>query len=188
MWGALGALGDSDLDAAVKGATMEGLRDNPFSKGNLARANTTEFEKGMGDLAGTRSGLEADMVRRGLSDTGLASELGAEAEMAARAGIAGAQRQNTLDFAEKGAAVKRENVQMAQNLAKDLASRGVDIENLRMQREQLAQQLKQQRAAGGGGGSNTIEIMNPDGSMSEVPLDILDMVLNMGEGGYDYDE
>lgn len=187
MWGALGGIGDPELDSAVKGATMGLLKENPWDKAALARAQTTNFETGMGDLRSTQEGINADLVRRGLSDTGLGAELGAEAEMAARAGVSAANRQTSQEFAQQGAKFKQDAAAQAQSLASDLAKRGVDIENLRMQREQLARQIQAQRAAGGGGAS-TIEIMNPDGSVSEVPLDILDMVLGMGEGGYDYDE
>lgn len=182
MWGALGSLGDANLDAAVKGATMEQLNDNPFSKEALAAANVGEFEKGMADLQGTRRSLDSDLIRRGMFSGGLAGELGQEAEMAARAGISSAQRQNSLDFAEKGAAHKAQAIQQAQSLAKDLASRGVDLENLRMQRESLAQQMAA-RGGGGGGGDESIEIVNPDGSVSTIPLNVLDLVLGMEEGG-----
>jgi hypothetical protein len=51
-----------------------------------------------------------------------------------------------------------------------------------MQRDQFAQQMARS-GGGGGGGDESIEIVNPDGSVSNIPLNILDLVLGMEEGG-----
>jgi hypothetical protein len=108
----------------------------------------------------------------------------AEAETATRAEIASGQRANEQEMRDKGVAQKQAALQQAQGLASDLAKRGVDIESLRMNRESLAQQIAQaKRQGGGGGGDEMLELVNPDGSVSQVPMSMLEMVLDMEEGG-----
>lgn len=181
MTAKFGGIGDPELDAALKGQVMQQLSDNPFSDEVRSRADTSAFEQGMADLKGTRSATDADLMRRGMFGTGLAGELGQEAEMSARASVAEKQRSNMVEFKKLGAEQKQQAIASAQTLASDLARRGIDIESLKMQREQM----EASRGGGGGGGraDDTIEITNPDGSVSTVPLNILDLVLGMEEGG-----
>jgi hypothetical protein len=55
-----------------------------------------------------------------------------------------------------------------------------------MNREQLAQQLAQaKRGGGGGGGGQMLELMNPDGTVSQVPMEIAMMTFDLLEGGYE---
>lgn len=181
MWGALGALGDPELDTAVKGATMKNLTADPFGADALRAANVGTFESGMSQVGAGRAAMEADLARRGITGPAAAAMI-AEQEAAGRANIATGQRENMLTMKEKGAQYNLQSAQQAQALASDLAKRGVDIETLRMNREQLARQIQQARRAGAGG-DEMLEIMNPDGTTSQVPMNILSMVLDFEEGG-----
>jgi hypothetical protein len=181
-WGAIGALGDAEIDAALKGAVLGGLKGTEFTPEKEAIAQGQAYDQGMASLKGQRADIEADLARRGMSNTGVAAELGAEAETAARANIADQQRTNMMEFAKLRTEEKQAAIGAAQNLAQALASRGVDLENLRMQREQIAMQP---RGGGGGGGKddNMVTIDNGDGTTSEVDLRLVDLMLSMGEGG-----
>jgi hypothetical protein len=180
-WGALGDIGDAELDAALKGAVMNGLNGTEFTAEKEAIAQGQNFDQGMAGLKSQRSAIEADMARRGLSNTGVAAELGAEAETAARGQIADQQRATMMEFSKLRSEEKQAAISAAQNLAQQFAQKGIDLENLRMQREQLAIQSK--RGGGGGGDDNMIEIDNGDGTTSQVDLRLVDLMLNMGEGG-----
>jgi hypothetical protein len=181
LWGALGSLGDSELDAMVKAQTMGMMKDNPYGAAALEGAKAAEFERGMAGLGGQKEAMAADLARRGISGPAAAAMM-AEMEAGTRAGIADRQSQAESDMRDKGAAWQQQAVQTAQALSSELANRGVNIETLRMNREQLARQIQQAQRAGAGG-DDTIEIVNPDGSVSQVPLNILGMVLDMEEGG-----
>jgi len=180
VWGALGSLGDSELDQAVKSATMANL-ENPFGEEATRQAQTGVFESGMAGLGAQKQAMAADLARRGITGPAAAAMM-AEAETGARGQIATGQRDAAMQMREKGAQYGLQSAQQAQALASDLAKRGVDIESLRMNREQLARQIQQARRAGAGG-SDMLEIMNPDGTTSQVPMDILGMVLDFEEGG-----
>lgn len=181
MWGALGNLGDPELDAMVKSQTMGQLGENPYGAPALEAANAATFEKGMSGMEGQKQAMAADLARRGITGPAAAAMM-AEAETATRAEIASGQRSNEQEMRDKGVAQKQQAVQQAQSLASDLAKRGVDIESLRMNRESLAQQLQAARA-GGGRGEDMIELVNPDGSVSQVPMNMLEFMLDMDEGG-----
>lgn len=181
MWGALGSLGDPELDTAVKSATMRNLSADPFGAEALRAANVGTFESGMSQVGAGRASMEADLARRGITGPAAAAMI-AEQESAGRANIATGQRENALAMKEKGAEYNLQSAQQAQALSADLAKRGVDIETLRMNREQIARQIQQARAAGAGG-EEMLEIMNPDGTTSQVPMNILGMVLDFEEGG-----
>lgn len=181
LWGALGSLGDSELDALVKQNAMDAVSKDPYSQAALAGANAATFEQGMAGLEGQKQAMAADLARRGISGPAAAAMM-AEMEAGARADIAKNQQANAADFREKGASYGLQAGAQAQALASDLANRGVNIETLRMNREQLARQIQQAQRSGAGG-DDSIEIVNPDGSVSTVPLNILSMVLDMEEGG-----
>jgi len=181
LWGALGSLGDSELDAMVKAKTMEQMGQNPYGAQALEAANAATFEKGMSGLEGQKQAMAADLARRGITGPAAAAMM-AEAETATRAEIASGQRANEQEMRDKGVAQQQAAVQQAAALSSDLAKRGVDIESLRMNREQLAQQIQQAKRQGGGG-DDMIELVNPDGSVSQVPMSMLEMVLDMEEGG-----
>jgi hypothetical protein len=181
VWGALGSLGDPELDSAVKGGMMAMMQDNPFGAEGQAEARRGIFEQGMAQARGGQQQIAADLARRGITGPAAAAIM-AEQEGAARAGIAAGQRESDLAMTEKGAGHQLQVQQAANALSSDLAKRGVDIENLRMNREQLARQIQQAQRAGAGG-NDMIELMNPDGTTSQVPMGILSMVLDMEEGG-----
>lgn len=183
-WGALGDLGDATLDSAVKDAALKNLQNNPFGADALAQENARAFDLTAQQAKSNREGVNADMARRGLNDSGLGAELGAEVSTNASNAFANLSRENAIGMREKAASYGANALKDAQGLAQSLASRGVDLENLRMQRESLAQQMAQQNRGGGGGGNdNIVKIMNPDGTESEVDLRLLDLVLGMEEGG-----
>jgi len=180
-WGAIGALGDTEVDAALKGAVLGGLQGTEFTPEKLAAAQGQAYDQGMAGLKSQREGIEADLARRGMSRGGTGAELGQEAEIAARSDIANQQRTNMVEFAKLRTEEKQAAIGQAQQLAQSLASRGVDLENLRMQREQLA--MSRRGGGGGGGDDNMIEIDNGDGTTSQVDLRLVDLMLSMGEGG-----
>lgn len=183
-WGAIGALGDAELDTAVKRAALEGLQKNPFGDQALAQENARSFDLTAAQGRSAAESIAADAARRGLGSSGVGAELAAEAGQNARNTYAQAARENAIGMREKGATYSQNTLAQAQSLAKDLASRNVDLENLRMQREGLAQQLAaQSRGGGGGGNDNLVTIMNPDGTETQVDLRLLDLVLGMEEGG-----
>ena len=185
-WGALGALGDKDVDAATKAATLRNMEESPFGE----RARGVEAgriaESGMLQARGAEQKMKAELARRGITGPDAARMI-AEGNISARQGISQAQRKSALDMTKEEATYRLNATAQGQALSAELAKRGVDIETLRMNRENLAQQIKAQQARGGGGGAgeNMIELMNPDGTTSQVPMDMLMMTLDLMEGGYE---
>jgi len=184
MWGALGNLGDADIDAALKSGILGNLRTNPFGTAGLSRANAQAFEQGMAGIRGGKEAALADLARRGIQGPAAAAIL-AEQEASGRGAIAGAQRENVQQYAEKAAQFNQQAIAQAQIAASELANRGVNLENLRMNREQLAQQILANRAAAAraGQGEPPITIDNGDGTTSTIDPRLLEIVLGLGEGG-----
>jgi len=175
-----GGIGDAELDAALKGAVMEGLSNDPFSAEKLAAAQGQAFDQGAAGLAAQREGIEGDAVRRGLSRTGAAAALGSEAESAMRASVADTQRTNMTEFAKLSDEHKQQAIGAAQNLATDLANRGISMEQLKMQREGAA------RGGGRGYDPNApIEMVDDEGNVTSIDPRMIDLVLALGEGGYE---
>jgi hypothetical protein len=174
----VGGVGDPELDAALKGAVMENLKKDPFSPEVIAAEKARIADEGAAGLGSQRESIEADAVRRGIGRTGVAAQLGSEAESSARASVANQQRQTMTEFTKLSADQKQAAIGAAQNLATDLANRGISLQQLAMQREQMAA-----GRGGGGGQDNMIEIDNGDGTTSQVDLRLVDLMLNLGEGG-----
>jgi len=172
-----GGVGDAELDAALKGAVMENLKKDPFSPEVVAAENARLKDEGAAGLAAQKDTLNADAIRRGIGSTGVAAQLGGEAESAARASVANQQRQTMTEFAKLSSEQKQQAIGAAQNLATDLANRGISMQQLALQRESM------QPRGGGGGNDNMIEIDNGDGTTSQVDLRLVDLMLGMGEGG-----
>jgi hypothetical protein len=184
-WGALGALGDEGVDAAVKAQTLANMKDSPFGEAARGVEKGRIFEEGMLSAKGAEQQMKADLARRGITGPA-AAQMIAEGNMAARAGISQQQRKSMMDMTREEAGYKLQATAQGQALSAELAKRGVDIETLRMNREQLAQQIKQQqRGGGGGGGGQMLELMNPDGTVSQVPMEIAMMTFDLLEGGYE---
>ena len=185
-WGALGALGDTDVDSAVKKATLEGMQSNPYDEQARGVEKGRIFEEGMAGAKGAEEAMKADLARRGITGPA-AAQMIAEGNMAARSNISQQQRKSVLEMTDKEATHKLQSTAQGQALSAELAKRGVDIETLRMNREQLATQIAQAKRSGrgGGGGENMIELMNPDGTTSQVPMDMLMMTMDLMEGGYE---
>jgi len=186
MWGALGDLGDSELEQALKGAAMGGLKGNAFGDAALARAQGLEFERGMGGLRGAKESAMADLARRGITGPAAAAIL-AEQESAARSDISRGQREIAGEYEGKREESRRAGIEQARAVQQDLVSKGVNLENLRMNREQLAQQIRQQQAAmaaaGRAGEPFMLTIDNGDGTTSQIDSRMLELVLGLGEGG-----
>jgi hypothetical protein len=175
-----GGIGDPEIDAALKGAVMGQLRDDPYSAEKLAAAKAQQYDSGMAGVGAQRESINADAVRRGLGRTSVGAELGSEAESAARASTANQQRETMTEFAKLSDNHKQQAIASAQNLATDLANRGISIEQMKMQREA--------NRGGGGGGydpNKPIEMVDDEGNVTQVDPRILDLALGMFEGGYE---
>jgi hypothetical protein len=185
-WGALGALGDQDVDAAVKAQTLENMQNNPFSENAQQIEAGRIREQGLLGAQGAEAQMKADLARRGITGPA-AAQMIAEQNMAARQNISQQQRESQLEMTKQQAEYNLNSTAQGQQLGAELAKRGVDLESLRMNREQLAQQLAAQkrRGGGGGGGEQMLEVVNPDGSVSQVPMGMAMMALDLMEGGYE---
>jgi hypothetical protein len=185
-WGALGGLGDEDVDAAVKQATLDQMKNSPFGQAARDRESGRIFEQGMLSAKGGEERMKAELASRGITGPA-AAQMIAEQNMGARQAISQQQRKSILDMTAQDAQHKLNSTAQGQALSAELAKRGVDIETLRMNRESLAQQIAQakRKGRGGGGDGNMIELMNPDGTTSQVPMDMLMMTMDLMEGGYE---
>ncbi len=145
------------------------LPEGPFSKAIMQQMDDELLRASKGQIASGRRTIDSDVVRRGLSRSGIPVSRGEDLERGVLSDLSAGMRKARSDAALANYSALKDEDRFNREM-------GLKENQFAFDKEMAS------RPTGGGGGERapqTIQLTNPDGTITEVPLEILGMLTGM---------